>query len=158
MNARTPISRVAALAAVLVLGFVEVAPAQRGGFALGRHEIMIEAFKLNRDQERGVKTIMDDAGKTATPVREAILKARAGILGAIEAGRPQADIDAASKAYAVQSAAMAEIEMRALAKIMLALTPEQRANQAAVRSTFQLMRGAFLNRNWNEPPNPDKGY
>ena len=158
MNAHTAIMRTAALVALLALGVGEAALAQRGGFALGRHDIMIESFKLNREQERAVKTIMDDASKTATPVREAILKARAGILAAIQAAKPQEEIDAAAKAYAVQSAAMAQIEMRALAKIMQALTPEQRANQAAVRSTFQLMRGAFLNRNWNEPPNPDKGY
>ena len=158
MNARTTITRIAAVVAVVVLGSGEAALAQRGGFALGRHDIMIEGFKLNREQERAVKTIMDDAGKNATPIREAILKARAGILAAIQAGKPQEEIDAAAKAYAVQSTAMAQIEMRALAKIMQTLTPEQRANQAAVRSTFQLMRGAFLNRNWNEPPNPDKGY
>jgi len=158
VNARTTLNRIAALVAVLVLGSVEATLAQRGGVARGRHDIMIDTFKLSREQERAAKTIMDDASKTATPAREAILKARAGILAAIQAGKPQEDIDAASKAYAVQSAAMAEIEMRALAKIMQTLTPEQRANQAAVRSTFQLMRGAFINRNWNEPPNPDKGY
>ena len=157
MRART-MSRIAALVAVLALGSGEVALAQRGGFTPGRLDILIDTYKLSRDQERAVKTAMDDGGKSATPVREAILKARAGILAAIQAGKPQADVDAASQAYAVQSAAMAEIEMRALAKIMQTLTPEQRANQAAVRSTFQLMRGAFVSKNWNEPPNPDKNY
>jgi Spy/CpxP family protein refolding chaperone len=120
--------------------------------------MLIDTFRLNRDQERAVKTIMDDAAKTATPVRDSLVKARAGIAAAVTTAKPQADIDAAVQAYAVQSTAMAEIEMRALAKIMQTLTPEQRANANAVRSTFQLMRGAFITKNWNEPPNPDKGY
>lgn len=158
MNARSTCHTIAALVAVLVLGSVGDALAQRGGFVPGRHDILIDSFQLSRDQERAVKTILDDASKTAAPVRDAILEARAGILAAIQAARPQEDIDAAAQAYAVQSTAMAEIEMRALAEIVQTLTPEQRTNQAAVLSTFRLMRGAFINKNWNEAPNPDKGY
>jgi Spy/CpxP family protein refolding chaperone len=146
------------LGLVLAAGAVSPTFAQRGGFVPGRHDMLIDTFRLNRDQERAVKTIMDDAAKTATPVRDSLVKARAGIATAVTTAKPQADIDAAVQAYAVQSTAMAEIEMRALAKIMQTLTPEQRANANAVRSTFQLMRGAFITKNWNEPPNPDKGY
>jgi Spy/CpxP family protein refolding chaperone len=136
-------------------------PAGRGGGPggrAGRFDTLIDTFRLTRDQERSTKALMDEAQKTATPVREALLKARPAIAAAVQGGKSQAEIDAAVNAYAVQSTAMAAIEMRALANFMRALTPEQRANQAGVLSTFYLVRNAFIGRNWNEVPNPDKGY
>jgi hypothetical protein len=53
---------------------------------------------------------------------------------------------------------MALVEMRALARLMRTLTPEQRANQSAVRAAFYVVRSAFIAKHWDEAPNPDKGY
>jgi Spy/CpxP family protein refolding chaperone len=132
--------------------------AQRGGGGLPRLDILIDSFKLTRDQERSVKTAMDDAGKTAVAIRDGLAKTRPAIVAAIQSGKGQAEIDAAVRAYAVHASAMAELEMRTLAKVIQLLTPEQRADTRAVQSAFLLMRGAFVNKSWNEVPDPDKGY
>jgi Spy/CpxP family protein refolding chaperone len=129
-----------------------------GGGGTPRLDVLIDTFKLTRDQERTVKDLMDEAAKSAAPIRDGLSKTRSAVATAIQAGKAQADIDAAANAYAVQAPAMAELEMRTLAAVMQALTPEQRANQAGVRSTFFLMRNAFITRSWNEVPDPDKGY
>jgi Spy/CpxP family protein refolding chaperone len=144
--------------ALLVLAAAGAPRAQRGGGNLPRLDILIDTFSLTRDQERAVEALMDEAGRTAAPIREALPKARAAIVAAIRAGSPQADVDAAVRAYAVQATAMAELEMRTLARLMETLTPEQRANAAAVQAAFFLLRNAFINRNWDEVPNPDRGY
>ena len=128
----------------------------RGGAA--RLDTLIDTFKLTRDQEKAIKTQIDEVAKGAPPVRDALAKARATLAAAIQAGKPQADIDAAAAAYAAEMPTMAALEMRALAEVMRVLTPEQRGNQTGVRSTFFLVRNAFVTRNWNEPPDPDKGY
>jgi len=119
----------------------------------GRLDILERAFTLTKDQKKAVKTLMDDAHKSAAPAREGLAKTRAAVAAAIQANKSAADIDAAVKSYAEQSAAMAGIEMKALADLMKALDPPQRANNAAVSQAFFMMRGAFLdNKKWDDIP------
>ena len=145
-----------------------VLAAQRGGgrgggsVSLGpvqqtRLDVIESAFQLDKDQRKGVKTILDDAHKTAAPVRDQLLKARAGIVTAIRAGQPQPDIDAAVNAYAVQATAMTEVEMTALARVLQSLEKEQRANAAGVQTAFFLMRNMFLEKKWDDVPGT-RGY
>jgi Spy/CpxP family protein refolding chaperone len=152
------LARTLVVTGVLVLSGADAMLAQRGSVSLPRLDLLIDTFKLTKDQEKSVKMLIDEAGKTATPIREALTKARPAIVAAIQSGRGPAGIDAAVKAYAVQATAMTALEMRTLARLTQVLSPEQRADQAALRSAFFLVRGAFINRNWNEAPNPDKGY
>jgi len=122
-----------------------------------RLDILEEAFQLTKDQRKAVKTSFDDVNKTATPVRAQLMNARAGIVSAIQAHKPQGDIDAAVQGYAVQATAMAEIELNAMAKLLQGLEKDQRANAGAIETTFFLMRNMFLEKNWDDIPGT-KGY
>jgi Spy/CpxP family protein refolding chaperone len=127
--------------------------AQVGGVPLTRLETLTADFKLNKDQKKAVKTLLDEAHKNAAPTREALTSSHAAIAAAIAANKGQSEIDAAVKQYAQQAAAMATLEMKALAQLLQQLDPEQRANQAAVRSAFFLMRGIFLDsKRWDTVP------
>jgi Spy/CpxP family protein refolding chaperone len=149
---------------VLAAAMASPALAQRGGgggrggggeFAppdQTRLQTLEAGFKLTKDQKKAVKEILDADHKSAAPVRDGLAKARAGIAAAIQAGKPQGEIDAAVTAYAEQAAAMAALEMKALAQIMETLDKEQRAGEG-VRSAFFLMRGIFLDsKKWDEVP------
>ena len=124
----------------------------QGNFDQGRLGMIEQAFALKKEQTKQVKTLMDEASKSAIPVREQLAKTRAAIADAIHAKKPQTDIDAAVNAYAAQATAMTGIEMKAMARIIQSLEKEQRANAAAVSSLFFLLRGAFLEKNWDDVP------
>ena len=82
-----------------------------------------------------------------------IIVCGSGAGAAIAANKGQAEIDAAVKQYGQQAAAMATLEMKALAQLLQQLEPAQRANQAAVRSAFVLMHGIFLDaKKWDAVP------
>jgi Spy/CpxP family protein refolding chaperone len=118
-----------------------------------RLDTLDAAFTLTKEQKKSIKALLDDAHKSAAPAREGLTKTRAAIAAAIQGNKGQADIDAAVKAYAEQSAAMTAIEMKALADIMKAVDATQRANNAAVSSAFFLLRGAFLDsKRWDDIP------
>ena len=153
-------------AVVVVAAFPTRALSQRGGSGAAppipleqtRLNILEAGFRLNKDQKKSVKTMLDDAHKSAAPVREALTRTHAAIGAAIQSGKSQADIDAAVNEYAQEAAAMTALEMKALAQVLQALDPEQRANQQAVRSAFFLMRGIFLdNKRWDDVPD-SRGY
>jgi Spy/CpxP family protein refolding chaperone len=138
--------------------------AQRGGggapavpTTVTRLESLEADLKLTKDQKKNARTILDDAHKSGAPIREALTRTRAAIAAAIQAGKAQADIDAAVSSYAEQATAMTALEMKALAQVLQALEPEQRANTAGVRSAFFLMRGIFLDKKWDEVPDA-RGY
>jgi Spy/CpxP family protein refolding chaperone len=123
-----------------------------------RLNILESGFKLNKDQKKAVKTILDEAHKSAAPVREALTRTHAAIAAAIQSGKSQEIIDAAVNEYAQQAAAMTALEMQALAQVLQTLDPEQRANAPGVRSAFFLMRGIFLdNKRWDDVPD-SRGY
>lgn len=128
----------------------------RGGGApsqVTRLETLEADFKLTKDQKKSVKTLLDDAHKSAAPIREALATTRAAIAAAIQANKPQAEIDAAVNSYAEQAAAMTALEMKTLGQLLQSLDPEQRADSGALRSAFFLMRGIFLdNKKWDEVP------
>lgn len=118
----------------------------------GRLDAMEAAFTLTKEQKNHVKTLMDEAAKTALPIREAMIKTHNDIALAVQGKKAQTDIDAATKAYAEQATAMMALEVKTLAAIMKELTETQRANNAAISQTFFALRSAFLNKNWNDIP------
>jgi hypothetical protein len=149
------------LAAVVVVAALPTrAFTQRGGSGAPptpleqtRLNILESGFKLNKDQKKAVKTILDEAHKSAAPVREALSRTHAAIAAAIQSNKSQEIIDAAVNEYAQQAAAMTALEMQALAQVLQTLDQEQRANGAGVRSAFFLMRGIFLdNKRWDDTP------
>jgi Spy/CpxP family protein refolding chaperone len=149
---------------MLALGSILSAQRRGGGRSSGeadgaevypptRMQILEADFHLKKDQKKAVKTIMDEAHKSAAPIREGLISARATIAAAIEGNKSQAEIDAAVNQYAIHAAAMAALEMKALAQVVQVLDDEQRANAAGIRSAFFLMRGMFLdNKRWDDVP------
>jgi hypothetical protein len=110
------------------------------------------ALQLTEAQKKDAKTTLDAAFKEAAPLRAALTDARAPIGPAIQAGHEQAELDRDVSAYAAQAAAMAGAEMKALAKIVHSLSPEQQANASALTTAAYLMRGAFLGKKWDTAP------
>ena len=118
-----------------------------------RLDALEQDFTLTKDQKKTVKTLLDEAHKSAASLRDGLTKTRASVAAAIQGGKGQAEIDVAVKAYGEQAAAMTAIEVKALSDVLKALTPEQRAKNAAVSSAFFMMRGAFLdNKKWDDVP------
>jgi hypothetical protein len=160
MNATRRMAALIAVAAIVIVSAVTgVAWAQRGGggmpggpggaFPFSRLESLETNFKLTGEQKKAVKAVLDDAHKSAAPVRDALLKTHAA-LGA--PGLSQPEVDAAAQAYAEQAAAMARIEMEAIAKV-LAIADPQLQNASAIQAAFYMARGMFLKSGkWDEIP------
>lgn len=163
MNTPSTIFRPASAAAACAI-FLLLSPlaAQRGGRGGGIRPIVApesrlvsleKSFELTKDQKNQIKALMDAAHKNAAPIRDGLLKAHEAMGAAVQGGKAQPEIDAAARAYAEQAAAMAALEMKALADIVKTLTDTQRSNNAAISAAFFNMRGAFLdNRRWDEVP------
>ena len=148
---------------LLLIGLLALTPAfaQRGGggrrgsdsvtdaplvASTNRIDVIEKMFSLNKDQKKAVKLTLDEAQKEAAPVREQLIKAHLTIGGAIQAGRSQEEIDLLVRAQAGLRVRMSEIEFKAFAKIYECLNNVQQTNSPAL---FQMMRGIFLEKNWN---------
>jgi hypothetical protein len=138
-----------------------LASAQRGGGGRGastgplspmggqadKLAILTDNLKLNKDQKKLVKTILDDGQKEAAPLRDEAMKSRQAIGEAVSAGKSQAEIDQLVKNQAAIDSQMAGIEMRAFVKIYQGLDKDQ---QPKAQVVFQMMNGIFKNKNWND--------
>ncbi len=113
-----------------------------------RMDQISQILKLDKDEKKQVKSIMDDAQKEAAPVRERMEKTRAAIAEAVAGGK-QESIDASTKEYAAAESQMAGIEMNAFAKVYQALDKEQQAKSPQV---FLMFNGIFKGKNWTEAP------
>jgi len=138
-----------------------LASAQRGGGGRGastgplspmggqpdKLAMLTDNLKLNKDQKKLVKTILDDGQKEAAPLRDEAMKSRQAIGEAVSAGKSQAEIDQLVKSQATIDSQMAGIEMRAFVKIYQGLDKDQ---QPKAQVVFQMMNGIFKNKNWND--------
>jgi hypothetical protein len=111
-----------------------------------RLDQLTQALKLDKDQKKTVKSVMDDAQKEANPVREQLLKSRMAIGEAIQGNSGEEDIKRLVAKESQVQAQMAGIELSAFTKIYKTLDKEQQAN---TRSVFQMMKGIFNGKNWN---------
>jgi len=111
-----------------------------------RMDQFTQILKLDKDEKKAVKTIMDDAQKEATPVKDQMEKGRLAIAQAVAGGK-QEEIDAAVKGYAGVETQMAGIEMNAFAKLYNALDKEQQQKSPQI---YQMMPGIFKGKNWNQ--------
>jgi Spy/CpxP family protein refolding chaperone len=119
-----------------------------GPYMKNRMEVMTDLLQLTKEQKKAVKTLMDDAQKEAAPLREQMVKGRASIGAAIQAGNPEG-VDSAIKTYSELEAQMTAIEMKAFAGVYKALEQEQKPKSAGV---FFMMPGIFGQKNWVDPP------
>ena len=152
---------------LLLIGLlaVSIASAQRGGgggggrgggmnipmggpYTKNHMEQMTDMLQLSKEQKKDIKTLMDDAQKEAAPLREQMLKGRAQIAAAIQAGQPEG-VDGAIKSYSELEGQMAAIEMKAFAGIYKALDQEQKAKASGV---FRMIPGIFTSKNWVDLP------
>jgi Spy/CpxP family protein refolding chaperone len=112
-----------------------------------RLELMSGMLKLDKDQKKQLKGIMDDGQKEAAPVKEEMLKARTAIADAVAAGKKGDDLKASLDAYAAAEAKMHQIELGAFAKIYQLLEKDQQAKAGPI---FGMMAGVFKGKNWTE--------
>ena len=111
-----------------------------------RMDSISEILKLNKEQKKEVKSILDDGQKEAGPVRDQIIKSRLAIGEAIQAGKSEDDLKPMVSSQAALSAQMAGIELSAFAKIYKLLDKEQ---MPQTRQVFPMMKGIFEGKNWN---------
>jgi len=112
-----------------------------------RLDMMESTLKLNKDQKKQVKSIMDEGQKEAVPVRDQIAKGEADLGDAIFEGKRQEEIDKGTNTLGTLQAQMAGIEMKAFARIYQTLDKEQQPNAGRV---FFMMQGIFKGKNWTE--------
>jgi hypothetical protein len=130
-----------------------------GGMAMMQPPVRLQAltlaFKLDKEQEKAAKALLDTAYKAAAPTRDGIVKAHAA-LGDIVAGDDRAGLDPALAAYVELATEMNDLEMTALAGV-LRLVPEAQRPAPASDAAVAMMRGAFVGKKWNAVPG-EKGY
>lgn len=153
-----------AIVAATAAGFVALLTAsplaQRGGgggASMGpapttRAAALVTTLKLDNDQKKQIKTILDAAYKDAAPIRDALTKTRAAAGAAIQAGKDKADAEKILADYAVQVTAMASAEAKATARMKGLLSPDQQGDAAAWQSVIYIMRGAFIGKKWDTVP------
>jgi hypothetical protein len=117
-----------------------------GGSRPSRLDQFTTVLKLNKDQKKETRSILDEAQKQATPLRDQIVKGRTAIGDAIQAGKSQDEIDQLAKSEAALDAQLAGIELGAFSKIFKLLDKDQQPN---TRTVFIMMRGIFNGKNWN---------
>src|ERR1039457_6267657 len=84
---------------------------------VSRMDQISEALKLNKEQKKEVKTILDEGQKEAGPVREQLMKSQLAIGEAIQGGKSQDDLKPLVNGEAALQAQMVGIELNAFAKI-----------------------------------------
>jgi Spy/CpxP family protein refolding chaperone len=114
---------------------------------VSRFERMSDLLKLNKEQRKEIKVIMDEGQKQGAALRDQLAASREQVAEAIASGKSQDEINQAVKAYAEVEGRMAHIELDAFAKIYKLLDNEQKPRSGGV---FQMMAGIFSGKNWNE--------
>ena len=113
---------------------------------VNRIDLIAQDLKLDKDQKKAVKTILDESQKEANPLHEQLVKSRIAVGEAIQNGKTQDEVNQLVNAEAALEAQMVGIEIGAFTKIYKGLAAEQR-NQT--RNLFGMMKGIFDNKNWN---------
>jgi len=112
-------------------------------------ERLSNTLNLNKDQKKQVKSIMDDAQKDATPLKEEMLKQRQAIAQAVAAGKSQDDLSGVINEYASSQTKMTLIELGAFNKIYQTLDKDQQAKAPGI---LAMMNGIFKPKNWDSNP------
>jgi Spy/CpxP family protein refolding chaperone len=118
--------------------------------SVNRMDQFTQILKLDKDEKKQVKSIMDDAQKEGMPVRDQMEKGRLAVAQAVAGGK-QEEIDGAVKSNAAAETQMAGLEMNAFAKIYKLLDKDQ---QQKAPQVYAMMPGIFKGKNWTEPPVP----
>jgi len=114
--------------------------------------IFAAVFALTEDQKKQVKTLLDAEYKGAAPLRDQLGKARTALGMAIQTKKSLSEVDDAAKQYAEQAAALAQVETKAIAKIIGMTSETARGNQTAMTWAVNMSRGIFAGRKWDTAP------
>ena len=109
--------------------------------------IITDNLKLNKDQKKLVKTVLDESQKEANSMRDEAVRSRQAIGEAVSTGKSQDEIDKLVKSHADIESKMAGVEMKAFATIFKELDKDQ---QTRAQMLFQMMSGIFKNKNRND--------
>lgn len=115
-------------------------------YVASRLDTITQVLQLNKEQKKFVKTTFDEAQKEAVPVREQIGKSHEAMGAAVQAGKSQEELNGLIASHTVLEAQMAQVEMKAFAKVYLQLEKAQRDTSQFL---FQMMKGMFREKNWN---------
>jgi Spy/CpxP family protein refolding chaperone len=118
-----------------------------GNRSTNRLDMLSDMLKLDKDQKKQLKSIMDEGQKDATPVKEEIIKARTNLADAIAAGKSPDDLKPLETACAAAAAHVHQVELSAFARIYQILDKDQQAKAAQL---FAMMSGVFHGKNWTE--------
>jgi Heavy-metal resistance len=121
-----------------------------GSAPSNKFEMICADLNLNKDQKKAAKTVLDEAAKEATPLREQMSKARIAIADGIQAKKGNDDLKAGVEAYAALAAQMSSLEINAFAKIFASLDETQKQNKSAIAQVFGMMKYMFATKNWND--------
>ena len=127
-------------------------PDMMGAPAMARPEPLDQLanmLKLNKDQKRDLKAILDETQKEVTPLRDSMAKSREQIGAAIEAGKSQAEIEQAVKGYADLEAQVSGAEAKAFSKMFAGLDADQKANPQTLVNSLMFLHEIFKRKNWN---------
>jgi len=113
---------------------------------------LAQMLKLNHDQRKDVKGILDEAQKEVSPLRDSMAKSREQIGAVIEAGKSQDEIDQAVKNFSDLEAQVSAVEARAFTKIFSELEADQKASPQTLINTLMFMHEVFKRKNWNTQP------
>ena len=115
-----------------------------------KFDTISNALNLNKEQKKAVKTLLEDAAREATPLRDQLSKTRIAIADAIQTKKSDDEITQAVNAHAALATQMSTLEINTFAKIYAGLDETQKANKNAVGTVFVMMKNLFATKNWNE--------
>ena len=111
-----------------------------------RMDQISEMLKLNKEQKKQVKSILDEGQKEAAPVRDQIARSGLAVGEAIQSGKSGDDLKPLVNSHAALDAQMVRIELSAFVKIYKLLDKDQ---VVQTRVLFPMMKGIFDGKNWN---------
>ena len=103
-------------------------------------DIFADRLKLNKDQKAEAQTVLVDAMKESTPLRQQLAQSRAAIANGILGGKSEDERKTAMDAYTALVAQVTGIEAKAFAKVCATLKPNQ---QGKAGVAFESMAGIF---------------
>jgi hypothetical protein len=110
---------------------------------------LAQMLKLNKDQKKDVRGILDETQKEVTPLRDNMIKSREQIAADVEAGKGQDEIDQAVKSYSGMEAQVTTLEAKAFGKIFSSLEADQKTNQQALVGSLNFLHEVFKRKTWN---------
>lgn len=112
-----------------------------------RMERISDSLKLNKDQKKELKSVLDEGQKEANGIKPEMAKARLAIAQDVDSGKSQDEVNQAVNSYAALEFQMTQFELKSFAKIFQSLDKDQ---QGKAGMLYQMMTGIFKGKNWDE--------